>query len=322
MKHDPLAGLLAFVRIAETQSFTAAAAQLGVTPAALSQTITRMEKRLGAQLLHRTTRSVSVTEAGQRYLERCRPALDELSAAAREVVETSDTPSGTLRLSVPRIAWSLYLQPILPAFLAAHPQVTVEISLDDRLVDIVREGFDAGMRLGESIQRDMVGVPLTDAIECMVVASPAYLARHGAPATIDDLARHNCITFRFPTSGRIYKWELERDGRIIEVEVAGNLVVNDGEAMFDAAADGIGLAHVIREAAQPWLERGALVPVLEQYSSRFPGFYLYYPSRKHLPAKMRVFVEFLRERRAEAHSRNAGTRSRRGSAATRVARPA
>lgn len=323
LRPDLLHGLVAFRRAAEAPSFTAAAAHLGVTTAALSQTIKRLEERLGIRLFDRTTRSVRLTDAGRAYLARCRPALAEIAAATEDLVITSQAPGGLLRLTLPHLAGPLLIEPHLPAFFERYPNVRVELAFDDRLVNIVEEGFDAGIRIGEMVERDMVALPLTRDLRLVVVAAPAYLERHGQPRTPRDLLRHNCISFRFPSSGRLYKWELMERGREVECDVSGSLIVNDGETMCRAAIAGIGLAHLIEDIAKPHLARGALVPVLEPYWLTFPGFYFYYPRREHLPVKMRLFLEFLRERLGAARGSRAPLepqKARTGPRAPRAAR--
>src|SRR5262245_58199960 len=218
LRPDLLGGLVAFQRAAESPSFSAAAAQLGVTTAALSQTIKRLEERLGIRLFDRTTRSVRLTEAGRAYLGRCRPALIEIVAATEDLVVSGAAQSGLLRLSLPRLAGYL-IEPHLAAFFERYPNVRIELAFDDRLVNIVEEGFDAGIRIGEMVERDMVAVPLTRDLRLVAVAAPGYLPRHGAPQTPRELARHNCITFRFPSIRRIYKWELAERGRVVEYDV-------------------------------------------------------------------------------------------------------
>jgi DNA-binding transcriptional LysR family regulator len=221
MKLTQLDGLLAFATVAERGNFTAAAAQLEVTPSAVSQTVRQLEERLGVRLLHRTTRSVRLTEAGEQFLARVAPAVAELAQAAAELDEYRGGASGVLRLNMAHIAYAACLRPLLPGFLARYPAIKLELDLDDGFVDIVAGGFDAGVRLGESVQLDMVTVPLTRQERMCMVASPDYAARCGLPCSVEELRRHDCIRFRFRKSQAVYRWEVLRDGQLIEVEVGG-----------------------------------------------------------------------------------------------------
>ena len=320
LRPDLLNGLVAFQRAAESPTFSAAAAQLGVTTAALSQTIKRLEERLAIRLFDRTTRSVRLTEAGHAYLARCRPALTEIVAATEDLVASGAAQSGLLRLSLPYLAGPFLIEPHLPAFFERYPNVRIELAFDDRLVNIVEDGFDAGIRIGELVERDMVAVPLTRDLRLVAVASPGYLARHGAPQTPRELARHTCITFRFPSSRRIYKWELAERGRVVEYDVGGSLIVNDGDTMCRAAVAGIGITYVIEDIAAPHLASGALAPVLEPYWLTFPGLYLYYPQRERLPVKLRLFLDFLRERLGAVRGSRAPLEPPKASARSRAPR--
>ncbi len=295
MHDSQLAGLVAFVNVAERRSFTAAGAVLGVTPSAISQTIKQLEERLGARLLHRTTRSVALTEAGERLLLRVRPALGEVTAALAAVEEHEGKPAGVLRLNVPRVGSALFIEPVLAEFMRRYPSIELELALDDARADIVAGGFDAGIRLGESLEKDMIGVRLGGDVSLAVVASPAYLKARGAPQHPNELHHHDCIRFRRMPSGALYKWEFDDDGREFDVTPSGRLVVNDAALMIRAAREGLGLAQVITETVARELASGALVRVLDAYSAPFRGFYLYYPSRAQLPLKLKVFLEFLRE---------------------------
>lgn len=289
-------GLMAFWKVAEHRGFTAAAAELEVSPSALSQSIRQLEARLGVRLLHRSTRSVSLTEAGQAYLARVGPALGQVIAAGEEVNTLQGRPSGTLRLNAARIATAMVLQPLLAGFLAEHPQVQIELTNDEGFVDIVEQGFDAGVRMGESLARDMVAIPLGGPVTVAVVASPDYLRRHPAPLHPDDLAQHNCVRFRFASTGAIYKWEFQLDNRVVEFEARGNLTITDSLFNLEPALDGIGLAYTFASLAQPHLQSGRLQRVLQAYSPTFPGFYLYYPSRHDQPSKLKAFIDYVRAR--------------------------
>nr|WP_315185001.1 LysR family transcriptional regulator [uncultured Albidiferax sp.] len=289
-------GLMAFWKVAEHRGFTAAAAELEVSPSALSQSIRQLEARLGVRLLHRSTRSVSLTEAGQAYLARVGPALGQVIEAGEEINTLQGRPAGTLRLNSARIATAMVLQPLLAGFLAEHPQVQIELTNDEGFVDIVEQGFDAGVRMGESLARDMVAIPLGGPLTVAVVASKDYLRRHPAPLHPDDLAQHNCVRFRFASTGAIYKWEFQLDNRVVEYEARGNLTITDSLFNLEPALDGIGLAYTFESLAQPHLQAGRLQRVLEAYSPTFPGFYLYYPSRHDQPSKLKAFIDYVRAR--------------------------
>ena len=295
MKLTQLDGMLAFVTVAQQRSFTAAAAALEVTPSAVSQVVKQLEERLGVRLLHRTTRSVGLTEAGERFLARVAPAVSELTAASAELDDFRSGASGVLRLNMSRIVHAICIRPLVAGFLERHPGVKLELALDDGLVDIVAEGFDAGVRLGESVQLDMVAVPLTRQEQLCLVASPAYASRRGLPRSIEELQQHDCIRYRFSKSNAIYRWELLRNGRLIDVEVNGPLTVSDSVSMAPAAVDGIGIAYVFERQVREELASGKLVPVLPECWPVFAGFHLYYPSRRQMPAKLRVFIEYCGE---------------------------
>jgi DNA-binding transcriptional LysR family regulator len=291
---DDLSGLSTLLVVADKRSFTAAAAALRVTPSAVSQTISALERRLGVRLLQRTTRSVGLTEAGERFLARLRPALADVRASFEALDELRDRPSGTLRLNVSRLACHDVVQPVLPRFLAAYPDVRVDVALDDGFVDIVAGGFDAGIRIGESLDREMVAVRVGPDVRIAVVGSPAYFAAHGRPKHPRDLLAHACINYRRISSGEVYRWEFTEDGKDFDIAVDGPLVCNDSGVMVQAALDGIGLAYVFPTAVQRELEEGRLVRVLDAFCAPFPGYFLYYPSRAHVPKKLAAFVEMLR----------------------------
>ena len=285
MKLTQLDGLLAFATVAKQGNFTAAAALLEVTPSAVSQTVRQLEERLGVRLLNRTTRSVSLTEAGEQFLSRVGPAVAELTQAAAELDDYRRGASGTLRLNMSHIVYVAWLRP-------RHPGIKVELDLDDGFVDIVAGGFDAGVRLGESVQVDMVTVPLTRQEKMCMVASPDYAARRGLPASIEELQQHDCIRFRFRKSNAIYRWEVMRDEQMIEVEVNGPLIVTSSISMASSALDGIGIAYVFVRQVEADIAAGRLVPVLPACWPTFTGFHLYYPTRKQMPAKLRAFIDY------------------------------
>lgn len=298
MKLNHLDGLIAFWKVAEHRGFTAAAADLAVSPSALSQAIRQLETRLGVRLLNRTTRSVSLTEAGLAYLERIGPALGQVIDAGDELNVLQGQPSGTLRLNAARVSIALVLRPLLDGFLRANPLVQLELTNDEGFVNIVEKGFDAGIRFGESIDRDMVAVPIGGPVTVAVVASPKYLRRVPAPQHPDDLVHHNCIRLRFAATGAIYKWEFELDGRLVDYEVGGNLIISDTTFSLDAALEGIGLAYTFEQLAQPHIQAGRLQRVLTDFSPTFPGFYLYYPSRHDQPSKLKALIEYVAQHNA------------------------
>ncbi|PIG09141.1 LysR family transcriptional regulator [Comamonas sp. 26] len=293
MKLNQLDGLIAFWKVAEHGGFTSAAADLAVSPSALSQAIRQLEARLGVRLLNRTTRSVSLTEAGLAYLERIGPALGEVIDAGDELNVLQGRPSGTLRLNAARVSIALVLRPLLDGFLRENPHVQLELTNDEGFINIVEKGFDAGIRFGESIDRDMVAIPIGGPVTVAVVASPEYLQRVPAPHHPDDLVHHNCIRLRFAATGAIYKWEFELDGRLVDYEIGGNLIISDTTFSLDAALEGIGLAYTFVELAEPHIQAGRLQRVLTDFSPTFPGFYLYYSSRHDQPSKLKALVEYV-----------------------------
>lgn len=290
---EPLPDLAAFVAVGNRRSFTAAAAQLGVSPSAVSQAVRKLEERLGTRLLQRTTRSVGLTEEGARFLERLRPALGSIQEAIEELSALRGKPTGTLRIAAPRVASAQVLEPHLAAFVKAHPGLSVEVAVEDVGRDLVEAGFDAGIRLRESIEACMVCVRLGGGYRLAVVGSPEYLRAHGRPRHPRELVRHECIRFRQMPSGEVYDWEFDDRGRPLEVAVKGRLVVNDTGLMIRAAVEGVGLACVLSEQVRPQMARGELVRVLERFCTPFPGLYLYYPSRAQLSTKLRLFIDFL-----------------------------
>lgn len=290
MRHD-LNELEVFIAVARHRSFRKAAEERNVTASSLSHTLRALEARLGIRLLNRTTRSVEPTEAGKHLYARLTGVIADLDQALDEINGFRDTIQGTLRLNVPRPAARLLLAPMLGGFLKLHPNVAIEIVTDDQLVDIVAQGFDAGVRFGESLALDMVAIPLGPALRFAAVASPDYLALHGRPAGPLDLRGLPCIGRRFP-SGVIYSWEFERGGERLAVSVDGPLVLDDDEMMVDAARDGVGIAFVHEHYASEHLRQGAVVRLLEDWCPAMPGFYLYYPSRKHMSAALRGFVDW------------------------------
>ena len=294
MRLNQLDGLLAFWKVAQHRGFSAAAAALEVSPSALSQAIRTLETRLGVRLLNRTTRSVSLTEAGEAYLSRIGPALADVLEAGEQLNALQGRPSGLLRINAARISIAMVLQPLLAGFLKACPDVQIELTNDEGYIDIVERGFDAGVRMGESVQKDIVAVPLGGPVSVAIVGSPDYFKRHPAPRHPSDLVNHNCIRFRFSGSGAIYKWEFTVDDRVVEYEVGGSLTISDSIFSVEAARDGIGLAYTFDALVSEHIKAKRLKRVLGPHSPSFPGFYLYYPSRRQQPSKLKAFVEHVR----------------------------
>ncbi|OCP09212.1 MULTISPECIES: LysR family transcriptional regulator [unclassified Ensifer] len=291
MAHDPFDGLREFLAVAESSSFTAAAAGLGITPNAVSQTIKTLEARLGLQLFVRTTRRVALTEAGSAFLKRVRPAAAEITEAYELLGDFRDRPMGNLRLTVPRMAIPLVLTPLLPRFHQAYPDVSVEVSIDDAAVDITERGFDAGIRIGEAVEKDMIAVRLTPDISWTVVGSPAYFVKRGRPTTPEELTRHEAIRYRYPASGAIYRWEFERDGRDFSVDVPGGLTVNDFQMLVEMAEAGVGLAYLPDLSVRDAVSAGRLERVLEAFLPASPGLFLYFPAKAQTQPKLRAFLD-------------------------------
>jgi DNA-binding transcriptional LysR family regulator len=289
-----LSDLDAFAAVARARSFRGAAGLRGVAASSLSEAVRRLEARLGVRLLNRTTRSVTPTEAGQRLLERLAPALGEIAAAVDAVNDFRDTPSGTLRLNVPTIVAYAVLPDIAGRFLAAHPGITLEVTAQDDFIDVLAAGYDAGIRYDERLERDMIAVPIGPRTQRFVVAAaPSYLAAHGMPRDPEDLLNHRCIRHRF-LSGIIVPWEFERDGRTIKIAVEGPLVSTNPEMELNAAVRGLGLIFTFEEFLAPALAAGTLVQIMDEWAQSFPGPYLYYASRRHMPAPLRAFVDFIK----------------------------
>lgn len=294
MNAAPLPQLNVFLAVACLRSFSGAARQLGVSAPAVSQAVRQLEEQLRVVLLTRTTRSVSLTDAGRRLLESAGPALGQALAALTEVSARPGETVGRLRLSVPRLAVPLVIDPVVPVFRARHPRVEVEVIVEDRFVDIVADGYDAGVRLTEAIERDMVQVRLTPPFRFVVVGAPEYLARRGTPARPEDLLEHECLTFRSQTTGALYAWELERGRRSWRVPVRAGLVTNDSELMVSLAERGVGLAYILEPAVARQLAEGRLKKVLDPYAPTVPGFFLYFTSRAQSTPALRAFVEAAR----------------------------
>jgi DNA-binding transcriptional LysR family regulator len=286
--------LRAFVAVAEQGSFTKAAEQLGLSPSSLSQIIRTFEERLGVRLLHRTTRSVALTEAGEHLLLRIRPALSELDAALADVGQFRERPAGMVRVRALRLAFRTYVEPILAAFHDAYPDIKLDILVDDAIVDVVASGFDVGFTLGEVLEKDMVGVRLGGDMRQIAVASPGYIARHGRPETPKDLHTHKCVRWRWPGRTTPYNWEFFKDDAWFEVEVDGPLIVSEQSMAIDAAVQGIGIAFWVEHELQPLVDAGKLVPLLQDFSAPFPGFYICYPQQRQMAPALRAFIDFVK----------------------------
>ncbi|ESQ89249.1 LysR family transcriptional regulator [Asticcacaulis sp. AC460] len=288
--------LSAFAHVARERSFTRAAAKLGVSQSALSQTVRTLEERLGLRLLTRTTRSVSPTEAGERLLQTLAPRFEEIEAELAALTALRERPAGLIRITAGEHAAVAVLEPALKAFLAAHPDITVEIIVDYGLTDIVAERFDAGVRLGEQVAKDMVAVRIGPEMRMAVVGSPAYFESHPKPVTPHDLMAHNCINMRLPTYGGLFPWEFEKDGRELNVRVGGQLVYNNLTLRVNSALDGLGLAYVPEDQVLAHVSAGRLCRVLEDWCEPFSGYHLYYPSRRQPSPAFAAIVSALRYR--------------------------
>ena len=291
--HDvPFAQLQAFLAVARAGSFAAAARELGISRSAVSQSVQHLEERLRVVLVQRTTRSVSLTDVGKRLVEGIGPALAQTAATLAEVAAKPGEVVGRLRLTVPPSALS-FLEPLLVRFRTSHPRVELELVLEDRRVDIVSGGYDAGVRLSEYVERDMVSVRLSEPFRLIVVGAPTYLDKRGTPERPNDLLDHECLTFRSSTTGALYAWELERGKKTWRVPVRGGVVVNDGLFCTRLAEQGLGLAYAMEPLVREQLRRGTLRCVLEPYAASVPGFYLYYPSRAQRSASLALLIEAL-----------------------------
>jgi DNA-binding transcriptional LysR family regulator len=284
--------LRAFAAVAQERSFRRAAARLGVTPSALSHVIRALEERLGARLLHRTTRSVAPTEAGTALLGRLVPAMAEIEHAVSEVSAFSDHPRGRLRVNLPRLAAEVVLLPKLGQFTHLYPDIVLDLVIDDSMTDIVAEGFDAGIRSGTHVQGDMIAVRLTPDLRGAVVASPAYVASRGAPVTPQDLREHRCINYRWAHDGAVYRWPFKREGEALEVRVDATITVNDTNVIIESALAGVGFAYMLEDVVAEHIAAGRLVQVLDEWCPPSSGFHLYYSGSRHMSAPLRAMIEF------------------------------
>ena len=308
MKKAGLSELTVFVEIAHQRSFSAAARNLDVSPSALSHTMRAFEARLGVRLFNRTTRSVALTEAGERLLLRVGPAIADLQDAVSEAASSRDRPSGVIRISASESAAKLLVRNVLPSFLTRYPDIHVEIVVDTRLVDIVADGFDAGIRVLQDVPRDMIAARFGGDMRFMAVASPDYLRQHPAPQAPHDLVQHRCIRFRFE-SGALYRWDLERRGKSASIDVEGPMTLGNVNLMIEAALNGIGVAWVPDYLAAEHVASGRLVHLLADWSPSFPGLCLYYPANRHPPTALQLFAAAVREW-AECNVKSSASRPR------------
>lgn len=296
MLRETMTDLVAFLAVAREQSFTRAAAQLGVSPSALSHTIRNLEERVGVRLLTRTTRSVAPTEAGERLLRTIGPRFDDIQDELGSLSELRDKPAGTIRITTGDHAAETILWPALEALLPRYPDINIEISVDTGFVDIVAQRFDAGVRMGETVAQDMIAVRIGPDMRMAAVGSPAYFAEQPAPQTPHDLAGQRCINLRFPTLGGLYAWEFEKDGRALNVHVTGQLIVNDIALALAGALGGAGIAYLPEDYVQQHVTAGALQRVLEDWCPPFEGYHLYYPSRRQQSPALAALIQALRYR--------------------------
>lgn len=287
--------LSAFVLVATRRSFRRAADELGMAPSSLSHAMKTLEANLGVRLLNRTTRSVALTEAGDRLLARLSPVLEDVNAALAEASATRDVPAGTVRINAPETAALMLARDVVPWVLDRFPEVAVDLVTEGRFVDIVEAGFDAGVRLGETVPQDMVAVRFGGDMQFVMAASPVYLQRAGIPKAPEDLHRHACVRHRMP-SGKLYRWEFERRGEKLVLDVPGRLTLNSIALMVEAVLEHRGVAFVPRPAVAPYLRSGRLVTVLEEWCPPGPGLFLYYPGHRQIPAALQAFIQVLRER--------------------------
>ncbi|MDX8540951.1 LysR family transcriptional regulator [Mesorhizobium abyssinicae] len=311
MRRNDLGDLNVFLAIAEERSFTRAAARLGQSQSSLSQTVRRLEERLGMRLLTRTTRSVAPTQAGAQLIETLKPALADVEARLATLSELRDTPSGLVRVTAELHAAQTVLWPAVSRLMYAYPDVQVEISVDASFTDIVADQFDAGIRMGEQVAKDMIAVRIGPDLRMVVVGSPSYLAKHGTPHTPHDLIQHRCMNLRLPTAGGLYAWEFQKDGRELHVRVEGPLILNDERLAITAALAGHGLAMVTEDSTAQAVADGALIRVLDDWCRTFQGYHLYYPDRRHPSPAFAALLKELRHQLASGGRATAARRSRR-----------
>ena len=304
MNRSDLADLTAFVAVADQLSFRRAASRLGVTPSALSHSMRQLEERLGMRLLNRTTRSVSVTDAGLRLLERLRPAISEIGGALEDLNQERQRPVGRLRIYAIHLAASAVIAPIWKRFLSTYPDVHLELAVGEAPIDIVAKGFDAGIGPRDRVPADMIAVRVMGPMKIAVVGAPTYFARRRPPRTPDDLARHICVQFRRAADGDVLVWPFERNRKSRRISVDGRVMVNDADLAVRAAVDGLGIAYTGEALSEPFLRSGQLVRVLEDWSPSFEGLFLYYPGHRQVPATLRALIDMIRTARGSAPARS------------------
>ena len=294
MRGAEFAELMAFMAIAEERSFRSAARRLNMSPSALSHSMRSLEQRLGARLLHRTTRSVAPTEAGQALLDRLGAPIAEVIDAVRDVGAFQQQPRGLVRINMPRAAAQLIVMPKLAQFRADYPEIRLELVIDDSITDVIAKGFDFGIRSGAIVQQDMISVPLTPDLRMAVVASPSYFAQRSVPRSPAELHGHACLTYRWYETGALHPWRFDGPDEPFEVMVDSAMTVNDTSLLLDAALRGCGVALLVESLVETHIAQGSLQRVLDRWCKPFPGFHLYYPSRRHMPAAMRAFIDSLK----------------------------
>jgi DNA-binding transcriptional LysR family regulator len=294
MQRGSLADLTAFVAVADHLSFRAAASHLGVTPSALSHSVRQLEERLRIRLLHRTTRSVSLTDAGSRLVERLRPAIDQIGDALEDLNQERSRPFGRLRIYASHTAAAAVITPVWRRFLSTYPEVHLELQTGEAALDIVAKGFDAGIGAQDRAAADMIAVRVMGPLKMAVVGAPSYFAQRNRPRTPDDLARHSCVQYRRHADGVVFDWPFERNGKSRKISVDGRVMVNDADLAVRAAVDGLGIAYTIEALVNPFLHSGQLVRVLEDWSPSFEGLFLYYPGHRQVPAALRAFIDMIK----------------------------
>jgi DNA-binding transcriptional LysR family regulator len=303
MDRGELAELAAFVAVADRLSFRAAASRLGVTPSALSHSMRQLEERLGVRLLHRTTRSVSLTDAGRRLLDQLRPAIDQIAGALESLNQERQRPIGRLRVYAVQVAAAAVVAPIWGRFLSTYPEVQLELMVGEAPIDIVAKGFDAGIGPRDRAPADMIIVRVMGPMKIAVVGAPAYFARRRPPRTPEDLARHSCVQYRIVADGDVFAWPFERNGKSLRISVDGRVTVNNTDLAVRAAVDGLGITYTLESLAEPFLRSGQLVRVLEDWSPSFEGMFLYYSGHRQVPATLRALIDMIRTGRSSAPSR-------------------
>jgi DNA-binding transcriptional LysR family regulator len=305
MDRGDLANLTAFVAVADQRSFRAAASRLGVTPSALSHSMRQLEERLEVRLLHRTTRSVSLTDAGLRLIERLRPAISEIAGALEDLNQERQRPLGRLRIHATYVAGAAVVAPIWGRFLSTYPEVHLELAVGDAPIDIVAKGFDAGIGPRDRASADMIAVRVMGPMKIAVIGAPTYFAKRRPPRTPEDLVRHSCVQIRSAGDGAVFAWPFERNRKSQRISAEGRLMVNNADLAVRAAVDGLGIAYTLEGLAEPFLRSGQLVRVLEDWSPAFEGMFLYYPGHRQVPATLRALIDMIRTARGSAPSRRA-----------------